>query len=74
MKKHSARVDATGSVIISSAQEEEDHDRAQLGGDESDDHGSESYENVDEDGQLINEKLVRDHVETCVRCSEIKFK
>ena len=46
MKKHSARVNA-----ITSAQEaqKEEYDRAQLGGGESEDDRSESYEEVDKD-------------------------
>ena len=39
---------------ITSAQEaqEEDYDRAQLGGDESENDGGESHENVDDDGKM----------------------
>jgi hypothetical protein len=52
VKRHSARVDT-----ITSAQEaqKEDYDRAQLGGDESEDEGSESYGMVDDDENLANE-------------------
>ena len=57
VKKHSARVDA-----ITTAQEaqKEYHDRTQLGGGGESDSDGASYENVNADGKVVNEELVRD--------------
>ena len=49
-------------IISAEEAQKEDNDRAQLGGDESEDDGSESNGMVDDDGKLVNEPevLVRD--------------